>query len=74
MYVSGNYTQSLTIATDNDIIINGNITTTTTGGTRHRARRARQLLGLVANDFVRVYHPSAPHRIILQRVRMPRVR
>jgi hypothetical protein len=56
VYVSGNYTQSLTIASDNDIIINGNITTTTTGvlGT---APSGSQLLGLVANDFVRVYHP-----------------
>jgi hypothetical protein len=54
VYVSGNYTKSLTIASDNDIVINGNITTSTglygipTGG---------QLLGLVANDFVRLYHP-----------------
>ena len=56
VYISGNYTQSLTIASDNDIIINGNITTTTTGalGT---APSGSQLLGLVANDFVRVYHP-----------------
>ena len=56
LYISGNYTKSLTIASDNDIIINGNITTTTTGalGT---APSGSQLLGLIANDFVRVYHP-----------------
>ena len=56
VYVSGNYTKSLTIASGNDIIINGNITTTTVGalGT---APTGSQLLGLVANDFVRIYHP-----------------
>ena len=54
-YVSGTYSQALTIATDNDIIINGNILengvtppATPTGGAE---------LGLVANDFVRIYHP-----------------
>jgi len=56
VYVSGNYTKSLTIASDNDIIINGNITTTTTG-VLGSAPSGSQLLGLVANDFVRVYHP-----------------
>ena len=55
-YVSGYYTQPLTIGTDNDIIINGNITTTTVGG-NGTAPTGRQLLGLVANDFVRVWHP-----------------
>ena len=45
-------TRSLTIASDNDIVIDGNITTTTM-----RPARDRDLLGLVANDFVRVYHP-----------------
>jgi len=56
VYVSGYYTKSLTIASGNDIIINGNITTTTVGalGT---APTGNQLLGLVANDFVRLYHP-----------------
>ncbi len=48
VYVSGNYSSSLTIASDNDIIINGNLTT---------AAPSTTLLGLVANDFVRVYHP-----------------
>jgi hypothetical protein len=55
VYVSGNYTSPLTIASQNDIIINGDITengvtppATPTGGAE---------LGLVANNFVRVYHP-----------------
>ena len=52
--MSGNYTQSLTIASDNDIIINGSITTPVDGS---GVPTRNALLGLVANDFVRVYHP-----------------
>jgi hypothetical protein len=54
VYVSGTYSESLTIASANDVIINGNITTTTessgepTGGAT---------LGLIAENFVRLYHP-----------------
>ncbi len=54
VYVSGTYTESLTIASANDVIVNGNITTSaeasgepTGGGT----------LGLIAENFVRLYHP-----------------
>ena len=58
-YVSGWYSSSLTIASDTDIVINGNLCaansnpgascpTTPTGGA---------LLGLIPNNFVRVYHP-----------------
>jgi hypothetical protein len=47
VYVSGNYSASLTIAADNDIIIEGNLTTSTSG---------TSLLGLVANNFVRIMH------------------
>ena len=57
VYVKGNYTQGLTIASDNDVIINGNVTTTTTTGVNGAPPTGGQLLGLVANDFVRVYHP-----------------
>jgi hypothetical protein len=44
--VSGSYSGQLTIAAENDIIITDDITRTGGG-----------LLGLVANNFVRVYHP-----------------
>jgi hypothetical protein len=53
VYVSGSYTNSLTIASDNDIIIDGNITTTG----YPNAPSGNQLLGLVANQFVRIYNP-----------------
>ena len=46
--VSGSYNDSLTIGADNDVIINGNITTTLT---------SNNVLGLIANGFVRVAHP-----------------
>ncbi len=52
VYVHGTYNGQLTIAAQNDIIINGDIcrgncgTPTGTG-----------MLGLIANNFVRVYHP-----------------
>jgi hypothetical protein len=53
-YVHGNYTKSLTIAAQNDVIINKNITTTVNG---EGTPTTNALLGLIANNFVRVYHP-----------------
>ena len=48
-YVKGeNYSGQLTIAAQNDIIINGNLT---------RASGSGGMLGLIANNFVRIYHP-----------------
>jgi len=47
-YVRGNYTRSLTVAADNDIIINGEIIRS--GGA------PAPVLGLAANNFVRVMH------------------
>jgi hypothetical protein len=44
--VSGTLSDKLTIAAENDIIVTGNIQRTSDG-----------LLGLIANNFVRVYHP-----------------
>lgn len=45
-YVRGSYSDKLTIAAENDIIINGSINRASDG-----------LLGLIANNFVRVWHP-----------------
>lgn len=44
--VRGSYSGQLTIAAENDIIVDGNVT-----------RSGQGLLGLVANNFVRVKHP-----------------
>jgi Tfp pilus assembly protein PilX len=56
VYVHGEYFNSLTIASENDVIVNGNITTPTTGGVPN----TNALLGLIANNFVRIYHPVKP--------------
>ncbi len=47
-YIHGNYSGQLTLATENDIIVDGNLIHSGEG-----------VLGLVANNFVRVYHPFA---------------
>ena len=46
VYVKGPYNLDLTIAAEKDIIVNGDI-----------QRSADKMLGLIANNFVRVYHP-----------------
>jgi hypothetical protein len=46
-WVKGDYSSNLTIAADNDVIVNGNLTRNSDS----------LLLGLIANNFVRVYHP-----------------
>jgi len=53
VYVHGEYKKSLTIAAQNDVIINGNITTPVSG----EKPSTNALLGLIANNFVRIYHP-----------------
>ncbi len=53
VYVHGNYTGALTIAAENDVVINGTITTPNSGGNP----TTNATLGLIANNFVRVYHP-----------------
>jgi hypothetical protein len=45
--VKGNYSSNLTIGAANDIIVTGNITRNTSS----------LLMGMIANNFVRVYHP-----------------
>ncbi|HUN77811.1 MAG TPA: hypothetical protein VMU32_02715 [Solirubrobacteraceae bacterium] len=54
VYVRGKYYTSLTIAAQNDVIIDGNITTETNS---EGIPSGNALLGLVANNFVRVAHP-----------------
>ncbi|MDX6544809.1 MAG: hypothetical protein QOG02_583, partial [Gaiellales bacterium] len=45
VYLKGNYTKSLTIGAERDIIVNGSVT-----------RTGNALMGLIANFFIRVYH------------------
>jgi type II secretory pathway pseudopilin PulG len=48
VYVKGNYSGQLTIAAQNNIIINGSL-----------VRSGNGLLGLIANNFIRLYHPCS---------------
>ncbi|HET6448500.1 MAG TPA: hypothetical protein VFG31_05255, partial [Conexibacter sp.] len=49
VYVRGTYAGDLTIASAKDVVINGDI-----------AKSGDHMLGLIANNFVRVYHPVNP--------------
>ena len=57
VYVEGNYAKSLTIAGENDVIINGN--TYPTGVTLGSAPTGLSVLGLIASHYVRIYHPCS---------------
>jgi hypothetical protein len=46
-WVNGSYGKDLTIAAENDVVVNGDLTKGSEG----------VLLGLIGNNFVRVYHP-----------------
>jgi len=56
VYVRGTYTESLTIAAANDIIIDGNLKTAENSSSEPTGAAT---LGLIATNFVRVYHPVA---------------
>jgi hypothetical protein len=69
VYVSGYYSMSITIASDNDIIVAGNLwpgtsasNYATSTGALGGTPTGNALLGLVANNFVRVEHPVSSNR------------
>jgi hypothetical protein len=62
VYVHGEYEESLTIASENDVIINGNITAPMTPKTVEGTPTTNDMLGLIANNFVRIYHPLTGKR------------
>ncbi len=54
VYIHGTYTGQLTVAAENDVIIDGSLcraSCTTASGAG--------MLGLIANNFIRVYHPCS---------------
>jgi len=55
VYVSGTYSKSLTIAAENDVIINGNLSPF--GVALGAEPTGTATLGLIATHYVRVYHP-----------------
>jgi hypothetical protein len=54
VYVSGTYSKSLTIGSANDAIIDGSIYQT---GNKEGEPTGTATLGLIADSFVRIYHP-----------------
>lgn len=56
VYVSGAYSGQLTIAAENDIVIDGSLCRGSCSG----SPSGSGLLGLIANNFIRVYHPISP--------------
>lgn len=57
VYVQGEYSKALTIAAQNDVIINENVYPTSVAGKLGSEPTGNAMLGLIANNFVRVYHP-----------------
>ena len=57
VYVHGEYTKSLTIAAQNDVIINESVYPTSVAGKLGSEPTGNAMLGLIANNFVRVFHP-----------------
>lgn len=55
VYVSGTYSKSLTVAGSNDVVITGNIYPT--GLTLGSEPTGSATLGLIAGEYVRIYHP-----------------
>jgi Tfp pilus assembly protein PilX len=57
VYVHGEYDKALTIAAQNDVIINGNVYPESVAKSLGSEPTGNTMLGLIANNFVRVYHP-----------------
>jgi Tfp pilus assembly protein PilX len=57
VYVHGKYAKALTIAAQNDVIINESVYPTSVAGKLGSEPTGNAMLGLIANNFVRVYHP-----------------
>lgn len=57
VYVSGSYSEPLTIAAENDIVIDGSIYPTSVEGNLGGAPSGTTTLGLIATEYVRIYHP-----------------
>jgi len=57
VYVHGEYDKALTIAAQNDVIIDGNVYPESVAKNLGSEPTGNTMLGLIANNFVRVYHP-----------------
>jgi Tfp pilus assembly protein PilX len=59
VYVQGEYSKAVTIASQDDVIIDGNLYPSSVAGKLGNEPTGSAMLGLIANNFVRVYHPVA---------------
>jgi hypothetical protein len=59
VYVKGTYSKSLTVAGENDLIINGSVNPTSVEGKLGSEPTGTAVLGLIASHYVRVYHPCS---------------
>jgi hypothetical protein len=57
VYVHGTYSKVLTIAGENDVIINGSTYPTSVASSLGSEPTGTATLGLIASHFVRIYHP-----------------
>jgi hypothetical protein len=62
IYVKGKYSESLTLAAEKDVVIKGNIWPESIGsvpasGTTPKTPSGTVTLGLIATNYVRIYHP-----------------
>jgi hypothetical protein len=57
VYVEGTYSKSLTVAGTDDVIVKGSIYPTSVAGKLGTAPTGASTVGLIASNFVRVYHP-----------------
>jgi hypothetical protein len=57
VYVRGTYSRPLTIAAEEDLIIDGSVYPTSVAGSLGSEPTGTAVLGLIAGDYVRIYHP-----------------
>lgn len=57
VYVEGSYSQSLTVAGENDLIIHGAVYPTSVAKSLGSEPTGTAVLGLIASHYVRIYHP-----------------
>jgi Tfp pilus assembly protein PilX len=63
VYVSGSYSKSLTVAGEENVIINGSLYPSTVEGKLGSEPTGTATLGLIASNYVRVYHPCETHNL-----------
>ncbi len=57
VYVEGTYSKSLTVAGEDNLVINGELYPTSVAGKLGNEPTGTAVLGLIAGEYVRVYHP-----------------